>query len=213
MAAGEAVRLSCQKDNISRKATLNHTYYNRCAAALQTNISRWVLSIGKRYASETVRRNVDNIGYAPALLAEIERVAKLHVAEFTITMCSSARADLFGERRRFSRAWNAFNKRYLKEITAEYFGEFVRVFEAHKSGVLHAHVLIECKKPLCNFGENERPLPFRFKPSGAVDVRMVAPWVTEVWRTIRTGQLDYLGIGERHTLQPIRKGVNLFARS
>lgn len=187
MAAGEAVRLSCQKDNISRKATLNHTYYNRCAAALQTNISRWVLSIGKRYASETVRRNVDNIGYTPALLAEIERVAKLHVAEFTITMRSSARADLIGERRRFSRAWNAFNKRYLKEIAAEYFGEFVRVFEAHKSGILHAHVLIECKKPLCNFGENGRPLPLKFKPSGAVDVRMVALRVTKVWRTIHTG--------------------------
>ena len=166
----------------------------------------------KRYASEAVRRNVDNIGYTPALLAEIERVAKLHVAEFTITMRSEAGADLLGERRRFSRAWNAFNKRYLKEIAADYFGEFVRVFEAHKSGVLHAHVLIECKKPLCNFGENGRPLPFRFKASGAVDGRTVAPWVTEVWRTIRTGQLDYLGIGERHTLQPIRKGVNLFAR-
>lgn len=212
MAAGEPVRLSCREDNISRKPTLNHTYYNRCAAALQTNISRWVLAIGKRYASEAVRRNVDEIGYTPALLAEIERVAKLHVAEFTITMRSEAGADLLGERQRFSRAWNAFNKRYLKEIAAEYFGEFVRVYEAHKSGVLHAHVLIECKKPLCNFGENGRPLPFKFKPSGAVDGRTVAPWVTEVWRTIRTGQLDYLGIGERHTLQPIRKGVNLFAR-
>ncbi len=186
MAAGEAVRLSCQKDNISRKA-VNHTYYNRCAAALQTNISRWVLSIGKRYASDAVRRNVDNIGYTPALLAEIERVVKLHVAEFTITMRSSAGADLIGERRRFSRAWNAFNKRYLKEIAAEYFGEFIRVFEAHKSGVLHVHVLIECKRTLCNFGENGRPLPFRFKPTGAVDVRMVALRVTKVWRTIHTG--------------------------
>lgn len=211
MAAGEAVALSCQKDNISRKS-LNRTYYNRCAAALQTNISRWVLSIGKRYASNDVRRNVDFIGYTPALLAEIERVAKLHVAEFTITMRSEAGADLSAERRRFANVWNEFNKRYLKEIASEYFGEYVRVFEAHKSGILHAHVLIECKKPLCKFGENGRVVPFKFKTSGAVDGRTVAPWVTEVWRTIRTGQLDYLGIGERHTLQPIRKGVNLFAR-
>ena len=39
MAAGEAVRLSCREDNISRRS-VNHTYYNRCAAALQANISR-----------------------------------------------------------------------------------------------------------------------------------------------------------------------------
>ncbi len=206
MAAGEAVRLSCREDNISRKPTLNHTYYNRCAAALQTNISRWVLAIGKRYASEAVRRNVDEIGYTPALLAEIERVAKLHVAEFTITMRSEAGADLLGERQRFSRAWNAFNKRYLKEIAAEYFGEFVRVYEAHKSGVLHAHVLIECKKPLCNFGENGRPLPFKFKPSGAVDGRTVAPWVTEVWRTIRTGQLVAIA---RELTEALRKNKTI----
>lgn len=212
MAAGEAVRLSCQKGNISRQAAVNRTYYNRCAVALQTNISRWVLSIGKRYASAAVRREIDNIGYTPAALAEVERVAKLHVAEFTITMRSVAGAELAGERRRFAQAWDAFNKRYLKEIAAAYFGEFVRVFEAHKSGVLHAHVLIECKRPLCKFGDNGRPLPFRFRPSGAVDGRTVAPWVTEVWKTIRTGQLSYLGIGERHTLQPIRKGINLFAR-
>ncbi len=212
MAAGEACGLSCQKDNISRKGSVNRTYYNRCAVALQTNISRWVLSVGKRYASAAVRREIDNVGYTPATLSEIERVAKLHVAEFTITMRSVAGADLAGERRRFAQAWDAFNKRYLKEIAAGYFGEFVRVFEAHKSGVLHAHVLIECKRPLCKFGDNGRPLPFRFRPSGAVDGRTVAPWVTEVWQTIRTGQLAYLGIGERHTLQPIRKGINMFAR-
>lgn len=133
MAVGEPVALSCREDNISRKS-VNHTYYNRCAAALQTNISRWVLSIGKRYASDDVRRSVDNIGYTPALLAEIERVAKLRVAEFTITMRSEASADLLGERRRFSRAWNAFNKRYLKEIAAEYFGELSAFLRRIKAG-------------------------------------------------------------------------------
>lgn len=211
MAAGEAVALSCQKDNISRKRSLNRTYYNRCAAALQTNISRWVLSIGKRYASARVRDLSENVGYTPEVLSEIERVAKLHVAEFTITMRSEKGADLAGERRRFARAWNEFNKRFLKETAGEYFGEFVRVFEAHKSGVLHAHVLIECKKPLCRYADG-RALPFRWKPSGVVDGRTVADWVLMVWETIRTGQLEHLGIGERHTLQPIRKGVNLFAR-
>lgn len=207
-AASEALPLSCQRDNISRTYTpKNRTYYNRSAVALETNVARWVLSIGKKYSPSAVIAAADNIGYTPELISAIERTAKEHVAELTITMPHVAGEDLSLARRRFVDAWNEFNRRVLKERYAELFGDFVRVFEAHKDGVLHAHVIIECKWSL-----KRGALPFRWKSNGNVDGATVADWVRDVWRAFRHGEFSKYGIGERHTLQPIRKGVKCFSK-
>ena len=150
MAAGEPRRLSCQRDNNSRSCyqVKNTTYYNRASVALTVNVSRWALSIGKRYAPPAIAAAVDNVGYTPELIEAIEDIARNHIAEFTITIPHYADEDLQTARRRFTRVWNDFNRRYLKEKFSAYFGEYVRVFEAHKDGVLHAHVVIECKQSL-----------------------------------------------------------------
>lgn len=83
--------------------------------------------------------------------------------------------DLSLARRRFVDAWNEFNRRVLKEKYAELFGDFVRVFEAHKDGVLHAHVIIECKYSL-----KRGSMPHRWKPNGNVDGATVADWVRDI---------------------------------
>lgn len=207
-AASEASPLSCQRDNISRTCTpKNRTYYNRSAVALETNVARWVLSLGKKYSPPSVINAADNIGYTPEIIDAIERKAKEHVAELTITMPHVAGEDLSLARRRFTDAWNEFNRRVLKEKYAEYFGEFVRVFEAHKDGVLHAHVIVECKYSL-----KRGSMPHRWKPNGNVDGATVADWVRDIWRQFRHGEFSKYGVGERHTLQPIRKGVKCFSK-
>lgn len=207
-AASEASPLSCQRDNISRTySPKNRTYFNRSAVALETNVARWVLCIGKKYSPTAVIAAADNIGYTPELISAIERTAKEHVAELTITMPHVAGEDLSLARRRFVDAWNEFNRRVLKEKYAEFFGDFVRVFEAHKDGVLHAHVIVECKWSL-----KRGALPHRWKSNGNVDGATVADWVRDVWRAFRHGEFAKYGIGERHTLQPIRKGVKCFSK-
>ena len=74
-AASEASPLSCQRDNISRTYTpKNRTYYNRSAVALETNVARWVLSLGKKYSPAAVINAADNIGYTPEIIDAIERM-------------------------------------------------------------------------------------------------------------------------------------------
>ena len=202
-AASEASPLSCQRGNISR----NSTYYNRVAVALETNIARWILSIGKRYSPQAIIEKADNIGLTPYIVKAIEAKAKEHVAELTITMPHTANEDLRLARSRFASAWNEFNRRVLKERFSDIFGEFVRVFEAHKDGVLHAHIIIECKRSL-----RRGSMAHKWKPNGNVDGATVADWVRDIWRQFRAGEFSRYGIGERHTLQPIRKGVKQFSR-
>lgn len=204
MAAGEAVRLTCQCDNISRSPQTykvkNKAYYDKTAVALERNVNAWILSLGRRYLPAQVEFTEE--------LAE--KVAREHVAEFTITIPHFKGEDLAVARRRFTRAFNDFNRRFLKEKAAEYFGEFVRVFEPHKDGVLHAHILIECKKSL-----KRGSMPFKwrtFKGASFVRGETVAPWVSKIWTSFRNEELASLGIGKIHTLQPIRKGIRCFSK-
>ncbi len=206
MSAGEAVALSCQRDNISRKNqkcyhVKNKTYYNKTAVALEINVKRWILSIGEKYANKEILHNCESFELRQAIC---ERIAKEHIAEFTITIPRKIGEDLKTARRRFSCAFNDFNRRFLKEKFADLFGDFVRVFEPHKSGILHAHILIECKKSL-----RRGSVDFKWRKFGGaylVKGETVADWVRDVWVMFRSGELEGIGIGKVHTLQPIRKG-------
>ena len=202
-AASEAAPLPCQRDNISR----NSTYYNRVAVALESNIARFVLAVGKKYSPAAVAARCENVGYSSEILRVIQARARGHIAELTITMPHDSGEDLSLARRRFTDAWNDFNRRVLKERFAHLFGDFVRVFEAHKDGVLHAHIVVECKRSL-----RRGSLGFKWKPNGNVDGATVADWVRDVWRAFRSGEMAKYGVGERHTLQPIRKGVVAFSK-
>ena len=187
-AGGEAVRLSCQCDNISRFFKVkNRGYYNKTAVALETNVKNWCAQLKDRY------------GDLPA-----------HLAEFTITIPHIPDEDLATARRRFTRAFNEFNRRFLKERARDCFGDFVRVFEPHKDGVLHCHILIECKKSL---RRGDMAFEWRsYKGASFVKGETVADWVCDVWAAFRSEELAKYGIGKIHTLQPIRKGALEFSR-
>lgn len=204
LGAGACPPLSCQCNNISRKAAKsycvsNKNYYDKSAVALQNNVARWVLDVGRRYLP-------DGLTATPAA---IEACAREHLAEFTITIPHNKAESPQDARRRFTAAFNEFNRRFLKERASRYFGDFVRVFEPHKDGVLHAHILIECKQSLRRGG-----LAFKwrkFKGAYFVKGETVADWVRKIWAEFRGGGLEPLGIGKIHTLQPIRKGVKEFS--
>jgi len=212
MAAGEPRRLSCQKGNISRTGYVvkNQSYYHKAALALQVNIQRWAFELGRRYASSADIAVIDGADVSASIRRRLD-VARNHVAEFTITIPHYASETPEAARRRFTAAWNDFNRRFLKERFAAFFGEYVRVFEPHKDGVLHCHCIIECRKSL----RRADGAPFRWRQAfgrSLVDGRTVAPWVCDVWRAFRDGDVERVGIGRVHTLQPIRKGVSEFAK-
>jgi|GEM_PF-2242869 len=215
LAAGEP-RLTCQSDNISRLdkkgfyRVSNTSHYNRAAVALKVNVDRWALDIGLKYSTPEIQAEFKDSGFTQNVLKAVHDYARQHIAELTVTIPHYENEDLLTARRRFTRAFNDLNRRYFKEKFSHLFGEFVRVFEPHKSGVLHAHIIIETKRPLGVVGK-----PFKFRKyfgREMVDGRTVAPWVCDVWRAFKDGELSDVGIGKIHSLQPIRKGVKEFAR-
>lgn len=199
------IALTCQSDNICRSYRVkNKSYYDKNAVALQTNIERFIWAIGEKYCNKEILQGCKH------RQDYIERVAREHIAELTITIPHQKNEDLAKARKRFCEAFHNFNRRFLKEKASAFFGDFVRVFEPHKDGVLHAHILIECKKSL-----KRGSLAFRwYKCNGnfIVSGETVANWVRDVWQMFRQGNLAKYGIGEIHTLQPIRKGVKCFAK-
>ena len=206
--AAVAAPLPCHNGNISplddeicpllpRKSV--PTYYRRRKVEVENNIREFARKIGLKYGGDYMRPE------------SVQEVARAHIAEFTITLAGAGRY----ERGRLSAAWDKFNRKFLlSDSGQELFGDWVRVFECHKDGALHAHVIIECKKDLRKF-VNGRPIPFKlrhYRGYMAVDGASCAAWVVKLRERLRGGLLGRYGLGSRHTFQPIYKGVNEAAK-
>lgn len=213
MAAGEPVRLSCLKDNNARKGVYkvsNTTYYNRLAVCIKSNVQLLAYSLGKKYATAAELAVIQS-GNIPEEIKMRMAVARRHLAEFTITIPHYKSETVEMARKRFCAVWRQFVKRALNERYKGLFGDYVRVFETHKDGVLHCHIILECKKSLLRRGYND----FIWRKRGGdyqVDGRSVSDWVRRVWNDFKSGALEPIGVGRRHSLQPVRKGVEAFAK-
>ena len=213
MAAGEPVRLSCLKDNNARKGVYkvsNTTYYNRLAVCIKSNVQLLAYTLGKKYATAAELAVIQS-GNIPEEIKMRMAVARRHLAEFTITIPHYKTETVEMARKRFCAVWRKFVKRVLNERYAGLFGDYVRVFESHKDGVLHCHIILECKKSLLRNGYSD----FIWRQKNGdyqVDGRSVSDWVRRVWNDFKSGALEPIGVGRRHSLQPIRKGVEAFAK-
>ena len=199
--AASAAPLPCHNGNISTPQAYKSvpTYYRRRKVEVENNIREFARKIGLKYGA-----NFENA-------EEVARTAQAHLAEFTITLGAAGRF----ERGALSRAWDKFNRKFLlSEEGRALFGDWVRVFECHKSGALHAHIIIECKRDLRRFvGGVALPFKLRhYRGYMAVDGVSCAQWVVNLRERMRGGLLGRFGLGSRHTFQPIYKGISEAAK-
>lgn len=181
----------------------NAVYWSRRALEIEINAPDFIRRLGQKYKLQANARSDDwynGLSDAEAGLC--------HALEFTITLDPNTAGRIEDSGKYFNERWKAFNDRWLRYD--ERFGDWLRVLEPQKSGLIHAHILIEssCRIP-------HDALRWRKTREGKTVVAgdSCPPWLTACWKELRgepdgpeIGVLRRFGFGYRHTLQPIKQG-------
>jgi len=191
-----------------RRTPLSSGYRRRRAFEVEQNISYALWQHGTEIARRAGGPDPDP--------AAARALGTRYALELTVTL--PAGTDPLESPALFARAWDLFNRKFL--MLQKWMKSWLMVKESHRSGTIHAHVLI-----LTNYDtwKNGRPPKFyKNRKTGAVTVAgpTCAGWIGALWRLFRgqfhrpgarrkqhpAGQSPLInaGLGTRHTLQPIQ---------